>query len=84
MYNTRVRLNRIAGYITELNNTKNRLNNIKSDVNLKWSADEVRYINNALNKVILEISEVTNLMNTLIKDISRAVEDIKKEDSEEK
>lgn len=81
---TNNQINKIDGYIRNLNDTKNKLSNLRGNINSRWSAEEIRYLNVALDNVNLEISSATRLMATLKKDLSRALEQIKQEQQNKK
>ena len=81
---TNNQINKIDGYIRNLNDAKNKLSNLRGNINSGWSAEEIRYLNVALDNVNLEISSATRLMATLKKDLSRALEQIKQEQQNKK
>lgn len=71
---TKKQINKISTYIDSLQNTKKKIINLKSQINSSWTADEVRYINNALDKVSSEIVESIRLMDILVIDVKNALE----------
>lgn len=78
---TNKQINNISTYINNLNKAKNKIISLEKEINSSWKADEVRYINNALDKVTLEIAKVTEMMNSLKYDISKALISIKGEEA---
>lgn len=78
---TNKQINNISTYINNLNKAKNKIISLEKEINSSWKADEVRYINNALDKVTLEITKVTKMMDSLKIDISKALSSIKGEEA---
>lgn len=77
---TKAQISKISRYISDLQNTRNKILSLKAQISSNWTADEVRYINNALDKVATEISEATRLMDRLVIDVRRALDKVEKEE----
>ncbi|WP_226086176.1 hypothetical protein [Mesobacillus sp. S13] len=72
--------NRISGYAQELNEIKSRLQDFKGNLNSGWQAQEMTYINNAINNISREISELQTLLFSIGPDIVAAANEIKREE----
>lgn len=72
--------NRISGYAQELNEIKSRLQDFKGNLNSGWQAQEMTYINNAINSISREISELQTLLFSIGPDIVAAANEIKREE----
>ncbi|NKE04637.1 hypothetical protein [Mesobacillus selenatarsenatis] len=72
--------NRISGYAQELNEIKSRLQDFKGNLNNGWQAQEMTYINNAINSISREISELQTLLFSIGPDIVAAANEIKREE----
>ncbi|RSD27100.1 WXG100 family type VII secretion target [Mesobacillus subterraneus] len=71
---------RISGYAQDLNDIKSRLQDFKGNLNSGWQATEVAYINNAINSISREVSELQTLLFHLSSDITSAAEQIRREE----
>jgi uncharacterized protein YukE len=72
--------NRISDYAQELNEIKSRLQDFKGNLNSGWQAQEMMYINNAINSISREISELQTLLFSIGPDIVAAANEIKREE----
>ncbi|MBT2691804.1 WXG100 family type VII secretion target [Bacillus sp. ISL-55] len=72
--------NRISDYAQELNEIKSRLQDFKGNLNSGWQAQEMTYINNAINSISREISELQTLLFSIGPDIVAAANEIKSEE----
>ncbi|WNF22778.1 WXG100 family type VII secretion target [Mesobacillus jeotgali] len=72
--------NRIRDYAQELNEIKSRLQDFKGNLNSGWQAQEMTYINNAINSISREISELQTLLFSIGPDIVAAANEIKREE----
>lgn len=71
---TKIQINEISTYIDSLQNAKKKIIDLKSQINSSWTADEVRYINTALDKVSSEIIESIRLIDILVIDVKNALD----------
>ncbi|MBT2678664.1 hypothetical protein J7E38_06585 [Bacillus sp. ISL-35] len=72
--------NRISDYAQELNEIKSRLQDFKGNINSGWQAQEMVYINNAINSISREISELQTLLFSIGPDIVAAANEIRREE----
>jgi uncharacterized protein YukE len=72
--------NRISDYAQDLNDIKSRLQDFKGNLNSGWQAQEMVYINNAINSISREISELQTLLFSIGPDIVAAANEIKREE----
>ena len=72
--------NRISEYAQELNEIKSRMQDFKGNLNSGWQAQEMMYINNAINSISREISELQTLLFSIGPDIVAAANEIKREE----
>lgn len=72
--------NRISEYASSLNDIKSRLLDFKGNINSGWQAEEMVYINKAIDSISREISELQALLLTIGPDIVEAANEIKREE----
>lgn len=72
--------NRINEYAQELNEIKSRLQDFKGNLNSGWQAQEMVYINNAINSISREISELQTLLFSIGPDIVAVANEIRREE----
>lgn len=72
--------NRISEYAQELNAVKSGLQDFKGNLNSGWKADEVVYINQAIDSITREVSELQAMLFTIGPDIVSAANEIKNEE----
>lgn len=71
---------RISDYAQDLNDLKSRLQDFKVNLNSGWKADEMVYINNAIDSISREISELQAALFTIGPDIVSVAKEISTEE----
>ena len=71
-------------YVSNLRNIRNSMKDFKTNLNYLWQAEEMIYINNAIDKIDMEILHLYNLIDSLGDDIISVAYEIKREEEERK
>lgn len=72
--------NRISDYAQDLNDIKSRLQDFKGNLNSGWKAEEMSYVNNAIDSISRGISELQTLLFTIGPDIVSVANEIRREE----
>ena len=72
--------NKISDYISNLREMRNKLNEIKNNLNNAWRAEEMLYINNNIESIETEISRLWSTLDSLSADIITTALEIKREE----
>jgi len=70
------------GYADDVSRVKNNINNKRSDINSAWHADEVKYINAAIEKMNQKLTKVSSELDAIASDIVSVAYEIKREEEE--
>ena len=70
----------LRSYETQLAQAKNSLREYQSAISANWQANETGYINQAIERAIVDINNVQNQLNPLSIDIRNAAEQIRCEE----
>lgn len=79
-YQSMVKANNLRNEADKLNNIKNQLINLKSEINENWKADEVKYINNFIIKIQGDLTKAYSQCNSLANEIDNAIKFQKQDD----
>lgn len=74
--------NKISNYESVLKSIKSNLNGLKCNLNNEWQAQEMVYINNAIDNINSDISRSASALDSLSHDISNTAYEIKEEEEE--
>ncbi|WP_210364448.1 hypothetical protein [Bacillus sp. REN3] len=72
--------NRLSQYASSLDSIKGRMLDFKGDLNHGWKAKEITLINNAIDNINREISQLHALLLRISPDIIEAAYEIRKEE----
>jgi uncharacterized phage infection (PIP) family protein YhgE len=72
--------NKISNYASSLNEIKSRMLDFKGNLNSGWQAEEIAYINKAIDSISREISELQTLLLTISPDIVAVANEIRREE----
>jgi uncharacterized protein YukE len=72
--------NKISEYESTLREIKGSLNNFKVYLNSAWQAQEMIYINNAIDSINREITSLSSSLDSLSSDIIRTANEIRREE----
>jgi uncharacterized protein YukE len=68
---------------SELSKIRNYFNQKKSELNSAWRADEIKYINNAIEKMNQKLNRVSSELDSIASDIISVAYEIKQEEEKE-
>lgn len=76
----RSQANDISGNASELRTIKSKLENIKGDINNGWTAEEIAYVNSAIDAIGQKLTNLATKLDGISSDIVAAAEQIKREE----
>ncbi|WP_223592659.1 WXG100 family type VII secretion target [Neobacillus bataviensis] len=71
---------RIREYSSELREVRNKLTALQGSLSSGWQAEEIRYINQSIEKINREIVSASSVLNSIAPDIVSAAYEIKREE----
>lgn len=74
--------NALGSYADQLIDIKRRLNQFKGTVNNGWKADEVTYLNSAIDRINNEITRISNQLDSINSAIISVAYEIRQEEIE--
>lgn len=78
----RSQANKMRDYASDLRDIRNSMKDFRANLNYLWQAEEMIYINNAIDKIDMEILHLYNLIDSLGDDIISVAYEIKREEEE--
>jgi uncharacterized protein YukE len=73
---------KINEYAAQLRDTQNALNNYKANLNSAWQAEEMIYVNRAIDNINSEINNLSSTLDSLGNDIVTTANEIRREEEE--
>lgn len=74
--------NQISSYVDVLKTVRNDLHSFHSNINNAWSAEEMIYVNRAIENINREISNLSSALDELGRSIASTAREIRKEEEE--
>jgi uncharacterized protein YukE len=69
-------------YASDMDRIKNNLNQKKADLMSAWRADEMKYVNNAIEKTNQKLNSISSELDAIAADILSVAYEIKQEEEE--
>ena len=66
--------------ISQLSQAKNNLEDYKNSLNSNWQADEMSFINQAIERIMEQINSTMNAIDSLVNDVRDTAAEIKREE----
>ena len=72
--------NQLSTNISQLSQAKNNLEDYKNSLNSNWQADEMSFINQAIERIMEQINSTINAIDSLVNDVRDTAAEIKREE----
>ena len=72
--------NQLSTNISQLSQAKNNLEDYKNSLNSNWQADEMSFINQAIERIMEQINSTMNAIDSLVNDVRDTAAEIKREE----
>jgi len=72
--------NQLSTNISQLSQAKNNLEDYKNSLNSNWQADEMSFINQAIDRIMEQINSTMNAIDSLVNDVRDTAAEIKREE----